>query len=154
VYGWLGLDFKWVMKKEVRKIPGVGFGSAALGHIFIDRSNTKNAMASIHAARKKIRGGISVLFFPEGTRSKTDTMLPFKKGAFRFALDLGLPVLPMAIEGTEKILPNGTLDLVPGTARITILPPIDTTTYGETSIGQLMEESRKAIEGVLQSPAE
>ena len=153
VYGWLGMDFKWVMKKEVRKIPGVGFGSAAIGHIFIDRSNTKNALASIHAAREKIQGGVSVLFFPEGTRSQTSRLLPFKKGAFRFALDLGLPVLPVSIAGTEKIMPSGTLDLAPGTAHIVIHPPIDTADYNESSIGQLMAESRKAIERALQSPS-
>ena len=85
LYGWLGIDFKWVMKKEIRKIPGIGFGSEAVGHIFIDRSSSKAAIETIEAAKERIKGGTSVVFFPEGTRSRTREMLPFKKGAFRFA---------------------------------------------------------------------
>ena len=147
LYARLGIDFKWVMKKEIRKIPGIGFGSKAVGHIFIDRSSAKAALASINAAKSKIKDGTSVVFFPEGTRSHTREMLPFKKGAFRFAFELNLPVLPVTINGTRSILPSGSTNLFPGKAEILIHPPIDIRNYTEENIQDLMDISRKFIEG-------
>lgn len=146
LYAWLGVDFKWVMKKEISKIPGVGFGSKAVGHIFIDRSSTKAAISSINAAKSKIKDGTSVLFFPEGTRSRTSEMLPFKKGAFRFAFDLNLPVLPVTIKGTREILPSGTTNLLPGKAEIVIHPAIELKKYLPEDLDGLMAETRSAIE--------
>lgn len=146
LYGWIGIDFKWVMKKELKKIPGVGFGSEAVGHIFIDRSNTKSAMDSIEQAKTKIKGGTSVIFFPEGTRSKTNQLLPFKKGAFRFAFDLKLPVLPVTINGTRKIMPTGTLDLKPGKAELIIHKPVNINPYDFTRMNELIAETKTIIE--------
>jgi len=149
LYGWLGIDFKWVMKKEVRKIPGVGFGSEAVGHIFIDRSSTKAALETIEQAKDKIRGGTSVVFFPEGTRSRSHELLPFKKGAFRFAFDLNLPILPVTIHGTRKIMPPGTLDVRPGKAEIRIHPPIDIRAYHLENMSELMDHTRSIIQSAL-----
>jgi len=149
LYGWLGIDFKWVMKKEVRKIPGVGFGSEAVGHIFIDRSSTKAAIESIQEAKWKIKGGTSVVFFPEGTRSRTKQMLPFKKGAYRFAFDLNLPILPVTINGTRKIMPAGTFDIWPGQAEIIIHPPVDIKEYSPENINDLIENTRNMIMSAL-----
>ena len=106
LYGWLGIDFKWVMKKELRKVPFLGAACEAIGHIYIDRSDPATAIEAINRAKEKIVNGTSVLFFPEGTRSKTGEMGPFKKGAFKMALDLGLPILPVTIKGTRAILPT------------------------------------------------
>jgi 1-acyl-sn-glycerol-3-phosphate acyltransferase len=145
LYARLGIDFKWVMKKEIRKIPGIGFGSMAVGHIFIDRSSTKAALASINAAKSKIKNGTSVVFFPEGTRSRVHEMLPFKKGAFRFAFDLNLPILPVTINGTKAILPSGSTRLLPGKVEILIHPPIDIRNYSEQNIQDLMNIARKSI---------
>lgn len=124
LYGWLGIDFKWVMKKELRRVPGIGVACARLGHIFIDRSNHAAAVATLEAARDTIVDGTSVIFFPEGTRSRNGELLPFKKGAFRMALDLGLPILPLTVTGAREILPTGTADLMPGSARLVIHPPV------------------------------
>ena len=145
LYGWLGIDFKWVMKKEIKKYPGVGFGSQAVGHIFIDRSSTAEAIKSINAAKESIKDGTSVIFFPEGTRSKTQQLLPFKKGAFRLAFDLDLPLLPVTINGTEMVWPTGTFNLFPGKVSVTIHPPIDIHKYGEENIQQLMSDAKKVI---------
>ena len=71
IYGWLGIDIKWVMKKELAKIPGVGFGSKKVGHIFLDRSNSRVALESLNEAKRKLVNGTSVVIFPEGTRSAT-----------------------------------------------------------------------------------
>jgi len=149
IYGWLGLDIKWVMKKELRKIPGVGFGSAKVGHIFIDRSNRKNAIDSINEAKNKLINGTSVVFFPEGTRSKTGEMGIFKKGAFKLAIDLGLPILPITIIGTQNILPPGTINLLPGKIKMNIHSPINTSMYNDENLSELIEKSKHVIKSGL-----
>ena len=133
------------MKKEIKKYPGVGFGSQAVGHIFVDRSSTAEALKSINAAKEKIKDGTSVIFFPEGTRSKTRELLPFKKGAFRFAFDLGLPILPVTINGTDKVFPADTWNLMPGKIDIIVHPAIDIHQYKEDDILQVMAHTRKVI---------
>ena len=145
LYARLGIDFKWIMKKEIKKIPGIGFGSQACGHIFIDRSSTKAAIDTINSAKSKIREGTSVVVFPEGTRSRTHEMLPFKKGAFWFAFDLNLPILPVTINGTREILPSGTMNLLPGKAEIIIHPAIDIKDYSRENMPDLIEKTRIMI---------
>jgi len=148
LYGWLWIDFKWVMKKELEKVPGLGWGSKVVGHIFINRRDHKAAIETIKKAREKIKNGTSVVIFPEGTRSLTKEMLPFKKGAFRFAYDLNLPVLPVTINGTNKILPSDTWDLMPGRAEMIIHPAIDIKDYPDDRILELMDHSREVIDSV------
>jgi 1-acyl-sn-glycerol-3-phosphate acyltransferase len=135
------------MKKEIRKIPGVGFGSQAVGHIFIDRSSSKAAINTINAAKSKIKNGTSVVIFPEGTRSRTHEMLPFKKGAFWFAFDLNLPILPVTINGTRKIMPSDSLNLLPGKAEIIIHPAIDINAFEPTDMNDLIAQTREIIAG-------
>lgn len=151
LYGWLGVDFKWVMKKELRRIPVLGIACEKLGHIYIDRSDPRSAVASLQAAKSRIVNGTSVLFFPEGTRSLTGHLGPFKKGAFQMALDLGLPILPVTIAGTRKILPPRTLDLFPGRARMRIHPPIDVSAYDPSRIDRLIARTREVIQSGLES---
>jgi 1-acyl-sn-glycerol-3-phosphate acyltransferase len=146
LYGFLGIDFKWVIKQEMRSVPGLGIGCARLGHIFVDRSNRKAALASINAARSKISNGTSVVFFPEGTRSRDGALCTFKKGAFRFALDLGLPILPVTIIGTPEILPPDSVDLLPGKARLIIDKPILVDDLDGKDIPRLMEQVRSVFE--------
>jgi 1-acyl-sn-glycerol-3-phosphate acyltransferase len=124
LYGWLGIDFRWVMKQELRSVPGLGAACAALGHIYIDRSDHQAAVQSINAARERISGGTSVVFFPEGTRSEDGRLRGFKKGAFRFAIDTGLPILPVTVVGVGGVLPARRFDLRPGRAKLVIHPPV------------------------------
>lgn len=145
LYGWLGIDFKWVMKQELRKMPGIGVACARLGHIFIDRSNHAAAVATLEAARDTIVDGTSVIFFPEGTRSRNGELLPFKKGAFRMALDLGLPILPLTVTGARDVLPAGTTNLMPGSARLTIHPPIPVEGLTGDDCAALVDEVRSVI---------
>lgn len=149
LYGFLGLDFKWVMKQEMRKIPGLGIGCEKLGHIFIDRSNRKAALATITEAQAKIVDGTSVVFFPEGTRSRDGVLLKFKKGAFRFALDLDLPILPVTIVGTGDVLPSDSLDVLPGKVRLDIGKPIPVEGKDVKDVPELMQQVRKTFEKVL-----
>jgi 1-acyl-sn-glycerol-3-phosphate acyltransferase len=149
IYGWLGIDIKWVMKKELAKMPGVGFGSKKVGHIFLDRSNSRVAMESLNDAKRKLVNGTSVVIFPEGTRSTTGQPGNFKKGAFKLAMDLGLPILPITIIGTQRILPSGTLDLRPGKVSMIIHKPIDITPYNEDRMKELIEKARDIIAAPL-----
>ena len=150
VYGWLDIDFRWVIKKELRKVPVLGYCCEVLEHVFVDRTNTEAAVASLNAAKERLVDGTSILFFPEGTRSKTGDLLPFKKGAFRMGQDLQLPILPVSIVGTRKVLPSGTTTLYPGRAKLVIHPPISTD--GATLLS-LSKQSRKLIASALEEGA-
>jgi len=144
-YGHYGKQFRWVMKEELRKVPGIGWYTAAGGHVFIDRSDRAKAIASLQAARPLLDGGISVVFFPEGTRSRTGRMRPFKKGGFMMALQMDLPILPVSISGSRHVLPAGGFRSLPGPIDITIHPPIDTSTYSEETVETLMADTRAVI---------
>ena len=107
IYGWLPVIFKWLMKAELRKVPFVGTGCKAAGHIFVERRNAKAAMESLHEVEKQLVNGVSTVIFPEGTRSTTGETGRFKRGAFQIALDLGLPVIPLSLDGCFEVLPKG-----------------------------------------------
>lgn len=149
LYGWLGIDFKWVMKKELRAVPGIGMACDRLDHIFIDRSNHAAALATLEAAKTKIVDGTSVMFFPEGTRSRSGRLKAFKKGAFRMAVDLGLPILPLTVTGTRDVLPAGTLDLLPGSARLIIHPPVPVDGDSAEDCRDLSDRVRAVIASAL-----
>jgi 1-acyl-sn-glycerol-3-phosphate acyltransferase len=151
LYGWLGIDFKWVMKQELRSVPGIGMACDRLGHIFIDRSNHAAAMATLEDAKNKIVDGTSVMFFPEGTRSRDGKLMHFKKGAFRMAVDLGLPILPLTVTGTRNVLPAGTSDLLPGSARLIIHPPIPVDGLTANDCSRLSNQVREVIASALPS---
>jgi 1-acyl-sn-glycerol-3-phosphate acyltransferase len=151
LYGWLGIDFRWVIKSELRKVPGLGIGCEKIGHIFIDRSDTKAALAAINAARNQIVDGTSVIFFPEGSRSRNNKLGGFKKGAFKMALDIKIPVLPITIIGTKNVLPPKTIRLLPGKIKMIIHQPIDIAKYKDADIKELMEKARGIILRGLES---
>ena len=144
--GFFKLNLKWVIKKELRKVPFFGFACEKVGHIFIDRSNREAALASIQEAKKSISGNVGILFMAEGTRSDTGKLLEFKKGGFRFAFDIDLPILPITITGTRNVLPNKTIKLFPGKAKIIIHKPIDICKYNEENITELIELTKKYIQ--------
>ncbi|MBD3648225.1 MAG: 1-acyl-sn-glycerol-3-phosphate acyltransferase [Pseudomonadales bacterium] len=149
LYGYAGMDIKWVMKKELRSIPVLGIACEAMGHIIVDRSNTEAAIESINNARDRITDGISVVFFPEGTRSRTGELKSFKKGAFRLARDLKLPILPVSIHDTNKVLPSDTMDLHPGRVKMRFHPPIPADEVVGTELGELSNKTRDIISRAL-----
>ena len=149
IYGWLALDLKWVMKKELRKVPGIGIGCEKAGHIFIDRKNPGLASKAVSEALDRLGDGIGILFFAEGTRSLDGKLKPFKKGAFRIAIEQRLPVLPVTLLGTRDILPANSLNAFPGRARMIIHPAIETDGLGQAQIGDLMGATKAAITSAL-----
>ncbi|MCX7678870.1 MAG: 1-acyl-sn-glycerol-3-phosphate acyltransferase [Spirochaetes bacterium] len=144
--GYLPLQLRWVMKKELRKIPIFGLGCERMGHIYIDRKNPEQSHKELEIARKKFEAGASVVFFPEGTRSPDGNLLPFKKGGFVMALQHGLPILPITVNGSRKILPKGSLMLMPGKIDITIHPPVPTSGFSLETKEALMEKVRSIIQ--------
>jgi 1-acyl-sn-glycerol-3-phosphate acyltransferase len=125
IYGWMPSIFKWILKAELRNIPFIGWACDAAGHIFINRKNPIAAKRSIEKAKKKLVNGVSVVIFPEGTRTGTGKMNKFKKGAFRIATDLQLPILPMTLNGLFSRMSRKTFTVTPGRIKITIHKPVD-----------------------------
>jgi len=154
LYGFLGIDFRWVMKQELRSVVGLGTACAALGHIYIDRSNHEAAIRSINEARERITGGTSVIFFPEGTRSEDGRLKQFKKGAFRFAMNTGLPILPVTVDGTAEVLPARRYDLRPGRVRLVIHKPITMDDPAGSGVSTLSNRVKEIIGSALPEAAE
>jgi 1-acyl-sn-glycerol-3-phosphate acyltransferase len=96
---------RMVTKVELTRVPVWGRAMREAGMVVVDRGDSKQAIASLRAAIEQIRGGTSVWIAPEGTRTRTGALLPFKKGGFRLALDAGVPILPIAIAGTRDAMP-------------------------------------------------
>lgn len=150
LYGYLGVDFRWVMKQELRRVPVIGYCCARLGHVFINRRDRQSAIASLDQAKRQLVGGTSILFFPEGTRSRSGELQPFKKGAFRMAQDLGLPLLPVTLSGTREILPPDTLRMHPGTVGLTLHAPVLVGGADEAALEDAQRQCRAAIASVAE----
>lgn len=150
LYGCLPMDIKWVMKQELRSVPVLGIACEMMGHILIDRSNTEAAVKSINDARERIRNGISVVFFPEGTRSRNGDLGSFKKGAFRLAQELSLPILPVSIHDSNQVLPSDTTHIVPGNVRMQIHDPIPTAGLTPSDVSKLANDVRELIRQSLE----
>lgn len=151
VYGWLPNYFKWLMKKELRKVPLVGTACKVAGHIFVDRSNPRAALQSVELVKKELVDGISTVIYPEGTRTKTGEMGRFKQGAFKIAMDLNLPVVPLSLGGFFEAMPSGRAYVNPG-SRVTlhIGKPIDLSQFSD--INEAMVAVRdKVQEGLVNS---
>jgi 1-acyl-sn-glycerol-3-phosphate acyltransferase len=151
IYGFLGVPVKWMMKAGLRKIPFVGAACRAAGFIFVDHSTPKAAARSVKEAEQSIRKGASVAIFPEGSRTHTGRMGRFKKGAFQIAADLGLPVIPITLNGPYRVLPSGSFQPVRHRMEMTIHPPVPTegTEAGHKGLEQLAVQTRQIIASAL-----
>lgn len=146
IYGFLGQPIKWVMKQSLRKIPLVGKACESAGFIFVDSSSPKTAAKTIHEAEAKLKGGASIIIFPEGSRTKTGKMGPFKKGAFQMALDLKLPIVPITINGSYEIMPIDSYFINPHKMELIIHDPIPTRQYAADNIRDLAVNIRALSE--------
>lgn len=148
VYGWLGHNFKWMMKKSLERIPFVGIACKASGHIFVDRSSPAAIRHTMQSAEERLRDGMSLVIFPEGARTFTGRMGKFKKGAFALALEFGLPVVPVTIDGAFDVMPRTAKMPRPGHITLTIHKPIDPPS-GENDKERVIAASYEAIESAL-----
>jgi len=110
----LPFPFKWISKQELGRIPFVGWAMRAMGTFFVRRDRSANDLTVMRSVEDGLRSGRSVVIFPEGTRTRTGDLLPFKKGAFRTAQNAGVPLIPVAISGTRKIAQPGRLPRIGG----------------------------------------
>jgi 1-acyl-sn-glycerol-3-phosphate acyltransferase len=133
------------MKKELRKVPFVGTACKVAGHIFVDRSNPRAALQSVEMIKKELVDGISTVIYPEGTRTKTGEMGRFKPGAFKIAMDLNLPVVPLSLGGFFEAMPSGRAYVNPG-SRVTlhIGKPIDLSQFND--INEAMAAVREKVQ--------
>ena len=143
IYGWLPVVFKWLMKAELRKVPFVGTACKAAGHIFVERRNAKAAMESLKNVEKQLSNGVCTVIFPEGTRSLNGEVGKFKRGAFQIAWDLGLPVIPLSLDGCYEVLPKGDPFVHRHAVSMRIGEPIDLKQYADAN--EAIEAVRNAV---------
>jgi 1-acyl-sn-glycerol-3-phosphate acyltransferase len=137
----LPIQFRWVAKQSLFRIPFMGWHMRRSGYIPINRENPREAARSIIAAADIIRGGINAIAFPEGTRSRDGDLGKFHSGAFALALRTGVPLVPVTLEGSFRVIVPKTLQVNPGAViRIKIDRPIDVNGYGHAEKHRLMDD--------------
>lgn len=149
IYGFLNQNIKWVQKQSLRNIPLVGFASEKAGHVFVDNTSATTRTNTIKIAKKQIRNGVSIMLFPEGSRTKTGKMNRFKRGAFHIAYDLELPIVPLTINGPYDILKQGSYKLNSGKMELIIHKPIPTKGIDENQIPHIMDQTKEIINSGL-----
>ncbi len=146
----LPLQFKWIAKRELFFIPFLGWAMKRAGYISLDRKHPREAIKAMDDVAQKIRGGMNIIIFPEGTRSEDGNLLPFKKGVFALALRAKVPIVPVGISGSSILQPKGSF--IPnkkGVIYIRIGKPIDTAQGSRSAKTEIMMTVRQAIEGLM-----
>lgn len=149
--GFLGREFKWMMKASLRKVPFVGMACEKAGYIFVDKSSRKAVAKTMDDARQRLVGGTSLAVFPEGARTFSGHMGIFRRGAFQLSDELQLPVVPITIDGCFDVMPR-TKDFHFAQwhpLRLVIHPPIIPTSQGADNIKRTLEESYRIIMDAL-----
>ena len=146
VQGLPKFQLRWIAKKELVFIPFFGWAMWSSGQIVVDRSNRAEAMASLRRAKEKIAGGISVVIFPEGTRSADGRLLPFKRGGFLLAVKAKTAIVPITISGSSTLLPRGDWRLRGGEVEVIVSEPIDIERDHATNLTALLNRVRGIIE--------
>lgn len=149
VYGYLGHNFKWLMKQSLRKMPLVGFASAKAGHIFVENSTRKGIVDTMRKTRDTLRDGMSTVVFPEGHRTPDGKMAEFKKGAFQTAVSLKLPIVPITIDGAYKVAPIHSWRMNRTKITMTFHEAIPTTDITANDMDALIEKVYDIIESAL-----
>jgi len=143
------VNLYFIGKKELLYVPVLGWYMFIAGHIWIDRSNRKKSVLSLRNAATKIRSGKNVILFPEGTRSATGKIGDFKKGAFHLALDAGVDIVPVHIDGTFRIWPKHTfLKVTPGKVTVNIGKPISSSNYSKSTVRDFVADTKSAMENL------
>lgn len=136
------------MKKELEKIFLVGYACKSAHHIFVDDTKLASIRETIEESEETLRDGMSLVIFPEGSRTWDGKMIPFKRGAFLLASEFKLPVVPITIDGAFRAMPRSTYNVTPGTITMTIHKPIEPGEKGfNTKL--LMTQCKEAIESAL-----
>lgn len=139
-------EMKWLSKDTMFKIPCMGWMMQMAGDIKLIRGNRDSTADAIMQCRDRLAKKVSVMIFPEGTRSRSWDMLPFKDGAFRLAIETGSPILPIAVAGTRHAMAKGSFRFMPAHAVAQLLEPIETTGYTLADVSTLKQQVRDRIE--------
>lgn len=140
----LPVDLRFVAKRALGYIPALGWYLHLARFPLVDRANHRNAVSSLDIAARQIREGCNIVMFAEGTRSDDNRVLPFKKGPFTLAMKAGVPLVPVAIEGSGKLMPKNSWNITPGPIKIRVGTPIDPRPFVEDRDG-LVRAVRNAI---------
>jgi 1-acyl-sn-glycerol-3-phosphate acyltransferase len=143
--GYLPAQLRIAAKREVFQIPFLGWHMRRGGHISINRGSTQEAVESLRRASREIRPGVSVFLYPEGTRTRDGSLQPFKKGGFKFALQTGLPIVPVTIVGTRSLLPRDSIIFRPDVVDMHLGVPIPTAGLDDRDLPALMRTVRDAM---------
>ncbi|MEP6732570.1 MAG: lysophospholipid acyltransferase family protein [bacterium] len=139
-------EMKWLSKDTIFKIPVMGWMMRMANDIPIKRGKRESVVSAIAGCRDRLSKRVSVMIFPEGTRSKTDELLPFKDGAFKLAIEAGAPILPIAVAGTRNCMAKGSFAFRRARAKARVLEPIPTTGLTNKDVAQLRERTRDLID--------
>ena len=138
-------QLRWIAKKELLRVPLFGWAMWATKHITVDRSDPLDAVKSLERAKNRLAAGISIVVFPEGTRSHDGRLLPLKKGGFLLAAKTRTKIVPVTIVGSASLLPAGAWRLRPGTIDVFVDKPIATESYRIGRLRALTEQVRQTI---------
>ncbi len=148
-------DIAGVGKKEIRKMPVIGRVLEMGGVVMIDRANASSAIEAMKPLVDAMRNdGVSVTLAPEGTRSISPKLMPFKKGAFHLAMQAGVPIVPIVIHNAGDVAPKGDFVFRPATVEVEVLPPVDTSDWTARNINRKVNEVRNQFLQVLGQPVE
>ncbi|HMF56634.1 MAG TPA: lysophospholipid acyltransferase family protein [Pyrinomonadaceae bacterium] len=143
--GYIPAQLRIAAKKEVFRIPFLGWHLTRAGHISIDRSSRVDAVASLQRAASGIQHGVCAFLFPEGTRSRDGRLQPFKKGGFKLAMQAKAPIIPVSIIGSREVLPRDSIIFRPGAIDMYLDAPIQTAELADDDLPSLMNEVRAAM---------
>ena len=139
------VNLRFVAKKILKSIPFLGWYMWRTRMVFVDRRRRSQALTSLQQAGKQVREGASILAYPEGTRSIGGEILPFKKGPLVVAIAAGVPIVPVAIDGSHRMLPRGGFNLRPQSIRLKIGEPIPTKGLTQSDLDGLIRRVREAV---------
>jgi len=138
-----------ILKKELRSIPLLGYVMEMGSFIYVDRRDRASRKRAMEQAVQALKDGVSLLVFPEGTRSPDGNLLPFRPGPFAMAIESGRPIVPITVHGARELMPKGTLKISPGEVILVFHPPAVTEGLADSDRGALMERVRTAMQQEL-----
>jgi 1-acyl-sn-glycerol-3-phosphate acyltransferase len=137
---------KWLSKASIFRVPFLGQMMRMAGDVGVERGSARSRGASYGALLSWIERGASIMIFPEGTRSRTTEMLPFRNGAFRLAIETGAPILPLAVHGTRTAIRKGSMKFGNADVVVRVLDPVPTTGLDPEDLDELRTTVRRNIE--------
>lgn len=149
---YLPVDFKFILKEELMRVPILSWGMRKAGYISISRSSPAKARRTLKGAVNMIKRGTSLVIFAEGTRSYDGNLQPLKRGAFQLAMASGAPIVPVAIQGGSEIMAKGSFKIKKGAIRITVAKPISTKNYRREQMPALMGRVTESLRAMLDKP--